>query len=205
MPESHCTPSEKLIPALEGFDLHWTVVMGSTASEQFSPFIFLNSSLYLEAVFRICDILVWIRISRSVPSDYWIRLRIVLLSSVTFKRPTEQIIFFLVFLLVIFWRYIYIILQRLKVMKKSQKSKNKVFFYYFWLTMEGSGAGSGSGSVPLISRSGSGRPKPNWSRSGTLLEGDRITGSTVSWLRPLHGCFACCEHNMFLYRQHYSW
>ncbi len=38
----HCTTSEKFIPALEGFDLDRTVVMGSTASVKFSPFLFLE-------------------------------------------------------------------------------------------------------------------------------------------------------------------
>jgi hypothetical protein len=38
--------------------------------------------------------------------------------------------------------YIYIILPRLEVIKKSQNSRNQGYSYYFCLMMEGSGAGS---------------------------------------------------------------
>jgi hypothetical protein len=47
---SRTITSDKSIPALEGLDLDRTVVMGSTASVKFSPFLFLNSSLYLETL-----------------------------------------------------------------------------------------------------------------------------------------------------------
>jgi hypothetical protein len=50
------------------------------------------------------------------------------------------------FLLITFWRYIYIILQRQKVILKSQNSWNKDFSYYFCLMMKGSR--SEAGSVP---------------------------------------------------------
>ncbi len=62
-----------------------------------------------------------------------------------------------VFLLITFWRYIYIIFQ-----KKLQNSRNQGFSYYFCLMMEGSGAGSGS--IHLTKESGSGRPKNMWIR-----------------------------------------
>ena len=58
-----------------------------------------------------------------------------------------------IFLLITFWRYIYIIFQRQKVIKKSQNNRNKGFSYYFCLTMQG------SGSVNPTNGSGSGRPK----------------------------------------------
>ncbi len=118
-------------------------------------------SLGSKAVFQIRDILVRIRISGSVPltngSGYGayqrIRLRILLFSSVTFKTPRKNnfFSFFCLFL----WRYIYIILQRKNVTKKSQNSRNIGFSYYFWFMMEG------SGSVPPTngSSSGSGRRK----------------------------------------------
>ncbi len=53
--------------------------------------------------------------------------------------------FFKSFSVYYFWRYIYIIFQRLKVKKKSQKwqnSRNQDFSYYFCLMIEGSGSGS---------------------------------------------------------------
>ncbi len=71
------------------------------------------------------------------------------ISSFTFKRPTKK----LVFLLITSWRYIYIIFQRWKVIKKSQNSRNEVLSYYFSWTIEG------SGSVPLTNGSGSMGPK----------------------------------------------
>jgi hypothetical protein len=46
-----------------------------------------------------------------------------------------------VFLLINFLRYIYIIFQRYKVIKKSQNSRNQCFSYYFCLMIEGSGSG----------------------------------------------------------------
>jgi hypothetical protein len=55
------------------------------------------------------------------------------------------------FLLITFWRYIYIFF--LKVKKKSQNSWNQGFSYYFCLLTEGSGAWSGS--IPLTNESGS--------------------------------------------------
>ncbi len=58
-----------------------------------------------------------------------------------------------VFLLITFWRYIYIIFQKVK--KKSQNNRNQGFPYYFCSMTEG----SGSESVSLTSWSGSRRPK----------------------------------------------
>jgi hypothetical protein len=67
------------------------------------------------------------------------------------------------FLLISFWKYIYIILQRLKVIKKSQNSKNQGFSYYFllydgriWIRTDNDGSGSG-------------RPKTYETGSKTLL------------------------------------
>ncbi len=50
--------------------------------------------------------------------------------------------FYKVFLLITFWRYIYIIFQKEKVQKKSQNSRDQGFSYYFCLMIEGSGSGS---------------------------------------------------------------
>jgi hypothetical protein len=41
-----------------------------------------------------------------------------------------------VYFLITFLRYIYIIFQRLKVIKKSQNSRNQCFSYYFCLMIE---------------------------------------------------------------------
>ncbi len=72
-----------------------------------------------------------------------------------------------VFLLITFWRNIYITCQREKVIKKSQNSRNQGYSYYFCLMIDGSGSrmvladpdpggpntyesyGSGSGSATL--------------------------------------------------------
>ncbi len=91
---------------------------------------------------QCCGSVTWIR-----ASDQWIRLRIQLLSSLTFKTPTK-------------W----------KVIKRSQNStRNQGFSYYFCLMIEG------SGSVPLTSRSGSRRPKTG-SGSTTLGQPPFSTG-----------------------------
>ncbi len=63
-----------------------------------------------------------------------------------------------VFLLITFWRYIYIIFQRWKVKKNSQNRRNQGFSYYFCLMIEG------YGSEPLTNGSGSVRPKNIWIR-----------------------------------------
>ncbi len=102
------------------------------------------------------------------------RIRILLFASVTFKMPTK------VFLLITFWRYIYIALHRWKVVKtstsfllitplfkgtftsffKDKKSydDHRCFSYYCCLMLEG----SGSGSLTLTNGSGSRRPKNIW-------------------------------------------
>ncbi len=78
-------------------------------------------------------------------------------SSSTFKMPTKNLLFLQSFLLIPFWRYIYIILQRQKFKKKSQTTRNQGFSYYFCLVIEG----SGSGSILLTNGSGSGSMRPN--------------------------------------------
>ncbi len=86
-------------------------------------------------------------------SDQWIRIRlwILLYSSLTFKTLTKTIIFPKVLLLITFWRYIYIMFLREKVIKKSQHSTRNQRFYYFCFIIEGSGSlTNGSGSPILI-------------------------------------------------------
>ncbi len=122
-------------------------------------------------MFRIHDIVVWIRIRirGSMPltngSGSWIR--ILLFSSLTFKNHQKTNFFFLLLFEGTFTSFF-------KDKKSnSHNSRNQGFSYYFCLLIEG----SGSGSIPLTngSGSGSGRPKNMWLRwiwigSGTLWE-----------------------------------
>ncbi len=102
--------------------------------------------------------------------------------SVPFKTPTKNIFVLQVYMLIPFWKYIYII----KVRKKSQNSRNQGFFSLFRLFNER----SGSGSVQINDRSRSrrirtinngpdpGGPKTYWSYgsgSGTLIYPQNIT------------------------------
>ncbi len=120
----------------------------------------------LKSVFRIHEILGWIRIRGSMPltsgsgSGSWIR--ILLFSSLTFKMPTKNKFLTQCFLLITFWRYIYIIFQRQKVKKSHKIVGIKVFLTIFaWLKKDpdpdpggqktcGSGFGSGSGALLKI-------------------------------------------------------
>ncbi len=73
-----------------------------------------------KAVLRIHEIFVLIRM----------RIRILLFSSVTFKRQQiKKIIFFA-------YSCIYIIFSKIKI-QKSQNSRNQCFFHYFCLMVEG--------------------------------------------------------------------
>ncbi len=90
-------------------------------------------------MFRIHDILVWIRIRirGSIPlnngsgSGFWIR--ILLFSSLT----TRKLIFFKVFCLLLFECTVTSFFKN----NKSQNSRNQGFSYYFCLLIEGSGSG----------------------------------------------------------------
>ncbi len=108
------------------------------------------------AVFRICDILVRIRI---------------LLSRQWHKRH-QQKFFSPVFMLIPFWKYIYIILKYEKVIKQSQNSINQAFSYYIarWWKIRI--------SIRISRRTDPDRPKIY--RSGTLLYS--IVGMVIqSW------------------------
>jgi hypothetical protein len=111
-------------------------------------------------VFRINDILVWIRIrirgsmpltngSGSFYFHHW-----------PSRCQQKTNFFFKVFLYSTFWRYFYVIFQRKKVKKKLQNCRNQGFSYCFCLMIEG----FGSGSIPLTSGSGSLWPKNMWIR-----------------------------------------
>ncbi len=113
----------------------------------------LAMRIHLEAVLRIRDILVRIRISTS---DKWIRLPILVVSSVIFRKATKN--FFLSNLLRIRFYFLKGSLHlhnfsKIKSHKEVQNSRNQGFSYYFCLTIKW----PGSGFVPLTNRSR--RPK----------------------------------------------
>ncbi len=87
------------------------------------------------------------------------------------------------FLLITFWRYIYIIFSKIKSRKESQNSRNQGFSYYFCMMIEG----SGSGSIPLTNGSGSGRPKNMWIRWIRI----RICNTGLCYEKPVWGF--CCR------------
>ncbi len=121
-------------------------------------------------VFRIHDILVWIRIRGSMPlsngsgsgcgsgSFYFHHWPSRYHLKTNFLKKA--------FLYITFWKYLYIIFKDKK--SKRQNSRNQGFTSYICLMIEGSGnrAGSGSGAIPLTNGSGFGRPKTRG--SGTL-------------------------------------
>ncbi len=76
------------------------------------------------------------------------------------SRCQQKTNFRKVFLLITFWRHIYIIFQKKKIQKQLQNTRNQGFSYYFCLLIEE----SGSGSIPLTNGSGSRRPKNMWIR-----------------------------------------
>ncbi len=94
---------------------------------------------HLKPVFRIHDILGWIRIrilgsmlptnGSGFGSGSWIR--ILLFSSLAFKMPAKNYFLTQFFLLITFWRYIYIIFQRWKVQKSHKIEGIKVFLTIF--------------------------------------------------------------------------
>ncbi len=135
-----------------------------------NPGLSLVRSKYVASVFRIHVILVWIRICGSMPLTNGSGFGSGCGSGSCYfrhwpsRRQQKTNLKINVFLLITFWRYIYIIFQRKKVQKKSQNSRNQGVSYYFCLMIEG------SGSIPPTSGfgSGSGRPKNMWIRNTAL-------------------------------------
>jgi hypothetical protein len=139
-----------------------------------------------KAVLRIYDILGWIRIRGSMPltsgseSGSWIR--ILLFSSLTFKKSAKNQFFNIIFSAYYFLKLHLHHFSKIKSQNESQNSRNQGFSYYFCMMIEGSEsgsrAGSGSGSIPLTSGSGSGfgRPKNMWIRWIRLRIRIRNTG-----------------------------
>ncbi len=109
---------------------------------------------HLDAVFRIHNILVWIRIR--------IRLRgSMRLTNGTFTMPAKNSFFNTIFPACYFLKVHLHYFSTIKSQKESQNRRIQDFSYYFCLMIAGSGSGSraGSGSIALISASASGRPK----------------------------------------------
>jgi hypothetical protein len=108
-------------------------------------------------MFRIHDILVWIRILGTMPltngsgsgSCYFLT-----------KTNLKKRFFCLLLFEGIFTSFF----KDKKVQKKSQKIRNQGFSCNFCLMIEGPRSGGGSGSIPLNIGSGSGRPKNMWIR-----------------------------------------
>jgi hypothetical protein len=116
-----------------------------------------------QSVFPIHDILVWIRIRRSMPLTNGSRFGsgCCYFRHLTSRTQQKKIFksfstYFLLFECSGTY-VIYIIFQRSNVQKKSQNSRNQVFSYYLCLMIgvEGLGSKIGSGSTPLTG-SGSG-------------------------------------------------
>ncbi len=103
-------------------------------------------------MFRIHDIVVWIRI--------------LLFSSLSFKMPAKNRFFNTIFSACYFLKVHLNYFSKIKSHKESQNSRIQDFSFYFCMIIEGSGSGAGSesGPIPLTSGSGSGRPKNTWIR-----------------------------------------
>ncbi len=90
----------------------------------------------------------------------------------------------------LFWRFIYIILKRLKVIKKSQNSRNLGFSSFVRLLMEGSGAGTGSVQINYVSGCGSRRTKIFGSGAGPWT----LIWSLLAWKRSPVSYFELCAY-----------
>jgi hypothetical protein len=132
-----------------------------------------NRHSFSEPVFRIHDILGWIRIrirgsmpltngsGSGLDPDPAIFI-------IDLQDASKKLIFNTFFSSYYFLKVHLHHFSKIKSQKEPQNSRNQGFSYYFCMMIEGSGsgsrAGSGSGSIPLNSGSGSGRPKNMWIR-----------------------------------------
>ncbi len=103
-------------------------------------------------MFRIHVILEWIRIRGSILLTNGSRIRTLLFSSLTFKKPTKNNFCLNIFSAYYCLKTHFHNFPKIKSQKESQNSRNQGFSYYFCLMTEG----SGSGSIPLTNGSGSG-------------------------------------------------
>ncbi len=101
------------------------------------PLLWQTECTTFRQVFWIHDILVRIRIRTTQPY-HWLTEPDPALSVSDLQHANKKNSFFLSFFLLInFWRYTYIILHRLKVIKKSQNRGNQSFSYYIFLIDDG--------------------------------------------------------------------
>ncbi len=128
----------------------------------------LRSVSIQKAVFRIHEILGWIRIRirGSMPLTSGSG------SGSGYFRPwssrcQQKLIFNTIFSAYYFLKVLHLHhFSKIKSQKEPQNSRNLGFSYYFCMMIEGSRSRAGSGSIPLTSGSGSGsgRPKNLWIR-----------------------------------------
>ncbi len=104
------------------------------------------------SVFRIHDVLVWIRI-RILDPDPSIFV-------IDLQDANNKTNFLFNFFCLLLFEDTFISYLKIKSQKESQNSRNQGFSYYFCMMIEG------SGSIPLTNGSGSRRPKNLWIRSG---------------------------------------
>jgi hypothetical protein len=120
-------------------------------------------------VFRIYDILVWIRI------------RILLFSSLTFKMPAKNKFFNIISSAFYFLKLHLHYFSKIKSQKESENSRIQGFSYYFCMIIQGSGSGSGSIPLTSISGSGFGRAKNMWIRIRNTGSGKLNFTSYIIW------------------------
>ncbi len=123
------------------------------------------------AVFRIHNIMVWIRIRGSMPLTNGSRSGFGSGSCYFRHRPSrynKKQFFYFISSAYYFLKIHLHLFQRSKIQKESQNSKNQGFSYNFCMMIEGSR--SGSGSIPLTKDPDPdpGGPKTCGSGSGTL-------------------------------------
>ncbi len=151
---------------------------------------------HLGAVFRIRDILVWIRIrirgSMPLTNGYGSGFGSGSFF-VTDLQDANKKKFILFFLLYYFLKIHLHLFSKIKSQKESQNSRNPGFSYYFCMMIEGSRSGSGEGSIPLTNGSGSRRPKNMWIRWIRI----RIRNTALGFLRSVSissSVFFCSLH-----------
>jgi hypothetical protein len=116
------------------------------------------------AVFRIHDILGWIRIRIRILGSMLLTNGSGSGSCYFRHRPSrcqQKLIFNTVFSAYYFLKVHLHHFSKIKSQKESQNRRNQGFAYYFCMMIK---SGSGAGSIPLTSGSGSGRPKNMWIR-----------------------------------------
>ncbi len=130
-----------------------------------------QASFSITANFASCTVLISVADPWHFASDSWIRIRILLFSSLTFKTPIKKLFSPKFFCLLLFEGKF----TSKKVIKKSQNSRNQGFPYYFCVMMI-----EGSGSEPLTNGSGTGSRRPKTTQILQIRNtGAHILGSEI--------------------------